>query len=157
MFGKNLILFTCSLFLIHANGHAEQMSKEHQNWLKERFSAQHEKLIPVVAVADIYFGCNKARNKGDDNLEVHTLVTTLDRQVLADKLKSCLNGMPLDSGAALNFGLVGCFHEQLKQLPKEDRLARQKLVDKAIASLSKAERKKSFTQCVTDQAIGYLQ
>jgi len=133
-----------------------EMTKEHENWLKDRFSAQHEKLIPVVAVADIYFGCNKARDAESENLDIPALITTIDRQVLADKLKNCLNGMQLDSDGALNFGLAGCFHEQLKQLPKKERLLRQKLVDKAIASLSKAERKKSFTQCVTDQAIGYL-
>jgi len=135
---------------------ATQMTKDHENWLKERFSAQHEQLIPVVAVADIYFGCSKARKLDGKILQVKALITTLDRQELASKLKDCLNGMPLDSDGALNFGLVGCFHEQLKALPEEERLIRQQLVDKAIASLSTDERKKSFTQCVTDQAIGYL-
>ena len=156
MWDKGFVIFISMLFFICTSVLAAEMTKEHENWLKEKFSAQHEKLIPVVAVADIYFGCNKARKTDEKFLQVKALITTLDRQELADKLKKCLNGMSLESDGALNFGLVGCFHEQLKELPKADRLVRQQLVDKAIASLSKAERKKSFTQCVTYQAIGYL-
>ncbi len=35
--------------------------KMHNDWLKKRFSKQHQQLIPIVAVADIFYSCNKAR------------------------------------------------------------------------------------------------
>jgi hypothetical protein len=145
------------LAILSVNCVATEMTNDHKQWLKDKFSAQHNRLIPVVAVADMLFGCNKARTNEKNNIEIPDMIVSLNRQVLADKLTQCLNGSPVDSNVALNFGLVGCFNEQLKQLSRSDRQAKEKLVMQAINSLSKAERQKSFTQCVTDQAIGYLQ
>ena len=117
---------------------------------------QHEKLIPIVAVADIFFACNQVRKTDQENYQVTDLVTKISRNELAEKLSTCLQGELPNSDTALNFGLIGCFHEQLKGLPEADRKVKTKLVKQAIARLSKAERQSSFTQCVTDQAIGYL-
>ncbi len=140
----------------YAQENSQPLVPEYKKWLKEQFSDQHEKLIPVVAVADMYFACNRTRNVDEEQFEVQALVTQLDRNVLAEKLISCLKGELPNSDTALNFGLEGCFFEQIKSLPESERKIKQKLVAQAIASLSREERQKSFTQCVTDQAIGYL-
>lgn len=123
---------------------------------KERFAEQHEKLIPIVAVADMFYGCNKARGVDKSYPSIPDLVTKVDKNKLAEKLNTCLEGESPNSDTALNFGLIGCFDEQLKELPEADRALKQKLVRQAINKLSKEERKKSFTHCVTDQAISYL-
>jgi hypothetical protein len=69
---------------------------------------------------------------------------------------SCLKGKSVKSDIALNYGLTGCFHEQLAELSAQEKQQKMQLVSKAIAALSREERQKSFTQCVTDQAITYL-
>lgn len=130
---------------------------EHDAWLKQHFSEQHEKLIPVVAVADIFFICNQVRNVDKHDYQLAYLIKTMDKNILAEKLSLCLNTDEIQSDVALNFGLLGCFHQQLAHLPEQERKLKMKLVKQAIASLSQSERKKSFTQCVTEQAIHYLQ
>jgi hypothetical protein len=138
---------------------AQEESKDklaHDQWLKDRFSAQHEQLIPIVAVADMFYSCNKARKTDLLAYQVKELITVMDKTTLADKLSKCLAGDSIKSEIALNFGLFGCFHEQLADLPNDEKQQKMKLVKQAIASLSRSERQKSFTQCVTDQAIGYL-
>lgn len=152
---KNIFLFF-SLLLIANCSFATEMTSEHKKWLQDKFSLQHEKLIPIVAVADMFFACNQVRKTDEGNYQVTDLMKKISRNELAEKLSACLNGESPNSETALNFGLIGCFHEQLKELPEEDRKVKQKLVRQAISRLSKAERQKSFTQCVTDQAIGYL-
>lgn len=124
-------------------------------WLKDRFGAQHEKLIPIVAVADMYFSCQQQKQT-DSSLTIKVLITKVDRNVLAENLIECLAGASAKSDIALNYGLMGCFHEQLSDLSAEDKQQKMALVTKAVASLSRAERQKSFTQCVTEQAINYL-
>ncbi|WP_241242411.1 hypothetical protein [Thalassotalea sp. G2M2-11] len=153
MWGK---LIVCCLLCVGMPLKAEEIAPEHQQWLKDKFSQQHEKLIPVVAVADMFFACNQARKFDKENYTVRALVTEMDRNELALKLSDCLKGESPKSDTALNFGLIGCFHEQLQGLPQEEFELKQKLVRQAIAKLSKVERQKSFTQCVTDQAIAYL-
>ena len=155
MLPKNIVLLF-SLICLVANASASEMTAEHEKWLKDKFSLQHEKLIPIVAVADIFFACNQVRKTDQENYQVTDLVTKISRNELAEKLSTCLQGELPNSDTALNFGLIGCFHEQLKGLPEADRKVKTKLVKQAIARLSKAERQSSFTQCVTDQAIGYL-
>ncbi len=135
----------------------EQTTAEHDAWLMKRFSSQHEKLIPVVAVADMFFACNKARKVDPINYRLTDLIKKMDKDQLADKLVLCLAEDTMQSDVAINFGLQGCFHEQLAHLPKAERQQKMLLVEKAILSLSSSERKKSFTQCVTEQAIHYLQ
>jgi len=152
--------FTVLVFLhsssLFAQTDIPSMTDEHKKWLKDKFSAQHEKLIPIVAVADMFFACNQERKTDEANHQVKALITQISRNDLAEKLSVCLKGELPNSETALNFGLLGCFHEQLKELPQAEREIRKKLVHQAIARLSRVERQKSFTQCVTDQAIGYL-
>lgn len=125
-------------------------------WLKMRFSKQHEELIPVVAVADMFFSCNRARKTDEQNYQLKDLVQKMDKGELAEKLADCLGEDNMQSEAALNFGLLGCFHDQLAHLPDQEKKQKMKLVKQAIASLSRSERQRSFTQCVTEQSIHYL-
>ena len=141
---------------IAINNTANKNNAAHNAWLKQRFSEQHEKLIPVVAVADIFFSCNQVRKVDDRDYQLIELITVMDRNVLAEKLSLCLGEDKIQSDVALNFGLLGCFHVQLANLPEQERKQKMKLVKQAVASLSLEERKKSFTHCVTEQAIDYL-
>ena len=138
------------------NSKQEQITTEHKAWLKEKFSEQHKKLIPIVAVADMYYACNKRRKVDPISYQLTDLVNKIDKNQLADKLSLCLGEDTVQSDVALNFGLLGCFHEQLSHLSEIEKKQRMALVEKAILSLSRNERKKSFTQCVTEQAIHYL-
>jgi len=133
-----------------------QEQLEHDKWLKLRFSEQHKKLIPIVAVADIFFACDKAKNNGTENYKVMELVENMDPSLLADKLSTCLAGVSMQSDIALNYGLNGCFYEQLKHLSHDKKQEKMKIVTASITALSREDRQKSFTKCVTDQAISYL-
>ena len=62
---------------------------EHDKWLKLRFSEQHKNLIPIVAVADMFFACDKAKNSGNENYQIDELVESMDRNLLAEKLSQC--------------------------------------------------------------------
>lgn len=128
----------------------------YQQWLKARFGAQHEKLIPIVAVADMYFSCNQVRQVEKNAHPIKHLITRVDKNVLAEQLHKCLAGESPKSDIALNYGLKGCFYEQFASLAPQEKQVKMRLVNKAITALSRAERQKSFTQCVTDQAITYL-
>ncbi len=129
---------------------------EHNDWLKEQFTEQHQNLIPKVAVADMLYSCNKERKIEPVNYKLDDLILNMDKNRLAEKLILCLNDDNMQSEIALNFGLLGCFHEQLAHLPEIERQQKMALVKKAILSLSRSERKKSFTQCVSAQAMHYL-
>jgi hypothetical protein len=156
---NNIIKASMVLAILIFNSVAQAQSSQqlsHEQWLKARFGAQHEQLVPIVAVADIYFSCNNARENSQPSLSIKALITTLDKNTLAEKLMSCLKGKSVKSDIALNYGLTGCFHEQLAELSAQEKQQKMQLVSKAIAALSREERQKSFTQCVTDQAITYL-
>jgi len=129
---------------------------EHNAWLKEQFSEQHQTIMPVVAVADMLYSCNKERKIEPVNYKIDDLIVNMDKNRLAEKLIFCLNDDNMQSEIALNFGLLGCFHEQLAHLPEVERQQKMALVKKAILSLSRSERKKSLTQCVSAQAMHYL-
>ena len=130
--------------------------KAHNDWLKKRFSKQHQQLIPIVAVADIFYSCNKSRGTDELDYELSFLINQMDKNTLADKLSDCLGTDTMKSDTALNFGLLGCFQQQLAHLPEVERKQKMQLVKQAVSSLSHEERKKSFTQCVTEQSIHYL-
>lgn len=130
--------------------------KAHNEWLKQRFSKQHQQLISVVAVADMFFSCNKERNTNKTDYSLSFLINEMDKNTLAENLDSCLGEDTMQSDVALNFGLFGCFHEQLAHLPQTEREQKMHLVKQAVSALSHEERKKSFTQCVTEQSINYL-
>jgi hypothetical protein len=129
----------------------------HDKWLKDKFSEQHQTLTPIVAVADMLYACNQERKVEPVNYQLKDLILNMDRNRLAEKLITCLGVDDIKSEVALNFGLLGCFHEQLAHLPELEREQKMTLVKKAILALSRNERKKSFTQCVSAQAIHYLQ
>ena len=143
-------------FFSYASSSTETMTPEHQQWLKEQFSEQHKKLIPVVAVADMFYGCNQERKVETTYYPLKNLITQMDKKQLAEKLSACLGKDEIKSEQALNFGLIGCFNEQLSDLPDEEKKQKMTLVEKAILSLSRTERQKSFTKCVNAQAIHYL-
>lgn len=135
----------------------KKSAQAHNAWLKHKFSEQHQKLIPVVAVADIFYACNIERKVDPINYQLNDLILTMDKKRLAQKLALCLGDDTIQSEIAINFGLLGCFHEQLAHLPTVERQQKMLLVKNAIHSLSSSESKKSFTQCVTEQAIHYLE
>ncbi len=135
---------------------SQQSEVAHNAWLKDRFQEQHRELIPIVAVADIFYSCNKERKVDEAEYTLRDLVTKMHRDTLAKKLILCLKEDTMKSDIALNFGLFGCFHQQLAHLPEAERLQKMKLVKQAVSNLSHEERKKSFTQCVSEQAIHYL-
>lgn len=154
-----IILLATSLTLGHARESAEIQTVEqekHDQWLKNKFSTKHEKLIPIVAVADMFFSCNQERKVDPAEYQVKFLITVMDKNTLAEKLDQCLGEDSIASDIALNFGLHGCFYEQLANLPDIERQQKMTLVNKAILSLSREDRQKSLTQCITDQAIEYL-
>lgn len=139
------------------NDQAIKDQAAHNLWLKNKFSVQHEKLIPIVAVADMFSACNKERKVDPIGYQLKDLVLKMPKSQLAEKLSLCLGENKLQSNAALNFGLLGCFNDQFSHLPAADRQKKLSLVKQAMKSLSRAERQKSFTHCVTKQAIKYLQ
>lgn len=153
----HFIIYGLLAVTISLPSYAEQseISDEMSQWLKSRFSAQHETLTPIVAVADMLYGCQQEKSLGQ-SMAVKNLITTLDKNTLAEQLITCLAGVSLQSDTALNYGLKGCFHEQLAELSEVEQQQKMRLVTKAIAALSRSERQKSFTQCVTEQAIHYL-
>jgi len=151
-----LIFFALLSSIAHASQDKASEELEHNKWLKLRFSEQHKNLIPIVAVADMFFACDKTKNSGSENYQVAELVEGMDRNLLAEKLSQCLDGQGIKSDTALNFGLYGCFYQQLNNLSAEDKKEKMRIVTQSISSLSREERQKSFSRCVTDQAISYL-
>jgi hypothetical protein len=158
---KNTFFFFASLLLMlfmlvsKSLQASQSQSIEMNQWLKARFGAQHQALIPIVAVADMLYSCQQQKKK-DENLTIKALITQLDRNTLAEQLITCLAGESPKSNIALNYGLKGCFYEQFNHLSLVEKQQKMTLVKQTIATLSRSERQKSLTQCVTDQAINYL-
>ncbi|SEL39024.1 hypothetical protein SAMN05216262_11036 [Colwellia chukchiensis] len=150
-----LVIILAIIFALGDVQAAQSQDLEMEQWLKARFSEQHQALIPLVAVADMLYSCEKERNVGEQ-LSVKSMLTQLDKNTLAEKLMLCLAQTSLQSDIALNFGLKACFEEQLAELAADERQQKMALVAQAITELSRAERQKSFTKCVTAQAIDYL-
>jgi hypothetical protein len=164
---KQLLVSACLAYLVMINlawsatespaDIATQVSEaEHNAWLKKRFSQQHNQLMPVVAVADMLFSCQQKRRADKRQYSVNFLVLEMDTQKLAEQLSSCLGKDTMQSDVAINFGLLGCFHEQLTHLPEAQHQQKMQLVQQTLAKLSYQERKKTFTQCVNEQSIKYL-
>lgn len=152
-----VITLTYSFSVFPEEEFKKQTLTEHQVWLKERFSEQHKQLIPKVAVADMLFACNKANDQTYGKESLNTLITEVDKTQLAEKLSSCLDEAPVNSEQAINYGLLGCFEYQLEALPAESKNEKMIIVKQSLTTLSLEEKKKSFIQCVTEQAISYLQ
>lgn len=150
----SLVTLICSFNVLSAE---DDNLTEHQEWLKNKFTEQHNKLIPIVAVADMLFACNKENGQDYGDYSLDILITKMDKTRLAEKLTSCLGDKSVGSELAINYGLLGCFHDQLDDSPANEKSEKMTLVKKAINSLSLEEKKKSFTQCVTNQSISYLE
>lgn len=152
------VFLTCTSFAKTYNQEkdSKQSTQERNAWLKQKFSGQHQKLIPIVAVADMFYACNIERKTEPTTYQLNDLILTMNKNTLAQKLLLCLGEDSIKSEVAINFGLKGCFQAQLAHLSVDERQTKMKLVNSAIASLSSSERQKSLTQCVTEQAIQYL-
>lgn len=151
-----VLTFTCSFTVLSAEKVKTNELSDHQQWLKNRFSEQHNQLIPIVAVADMLFACNKANDQAYGTDSLNSLITKTSKTKLAGKLSRCLGDKSVNSDTAINYGLLACFNDQLSGLAADEKNEKIELVKNAISSLSFAERKKSFTQCVTEQSIAYL-
>ncbi len=155
-FFSYLFIVSISSFSCFAQEHTSAMTSEHKKWLRDKFSVQHQNIIPKVAVADMFYGCNLVRKTDPTHMPLAMLITKIDKTALAEKLTSCLGEQNIQSEDALNFGLVGCYTDQLSNLPEQEMHQKMQLVHRAINKLSREERQKSFTKCVTEQAIKYL-
>ncbi len=153
-----VLAFLSNFLVVYANAqeHTNTMTSEHKQWLRDKFSKQHQEIIPKVAVADIFYGCNMERKTEPTHMPIEMLVNKLDKTVLAEKLTSCLGEETIQSDTALKFGLTSCYRDLLSDLPEQELVEKMELVNGAISKLSQEERKKSFTKCVTEQAIKYL-
>ena len=122
--------------------------------MMKAFSTQHQDLMPIVAVADMYYGCVLAKDPTPP--EFLTLITQTDKNKLAEQLSNCLGEDSLASDAALNNGLIACFSDQTSHLPVQERDQSMQQVKEAIRALPRSERQRSFTQCVNNQTLKYM-
>lgn len=130
---------------------------EQKALLHKKLAIQHQKIIPVVAVADMFFACNQVNLNKEKNFKIDELIQNMNTDELAMRLSHCLGEHSIKSDVALDYGLRGCFHDQISELPPGEKEQKMQLVINAIASLPQHEKQKSFTQCVNDQAIKYLE
>ncbi len=133
-----------------------QIESNNDQALKNRFAQQHQAMIPIVAVADMFFACNRQRHSENYDYQLDELVTKMDKGELAQKLDNCLAGESLKSDVALNFGLIGCFHAQMTKLDQKSYDEKMGQLELLLVQLPREERQKTFTKCVTEQAIYYL-
>ncbi len=133
-----------------------QIASNDEQALKNRFAQQHQAMIPIVAVADMFFACNRQRHSENYDYQIDELVTKMDKGELAQKLDNCLAGKSLKSDVALNFGLIGCFHSQMTKLDQKSYDEKMGQLELLLVQLPREERQKTFTKCVTEQAIYYL-
>jgi len=133
-----------------------QIASNDEQALKNRFAQQHQAMIPIVAVADMFFACNRQRHSENYDYQIDELVTKMDKGELAQKLDNCLAGESLKSDVALNFGLIGCFHSQMTKLDQKSYDEKMGQLELLLVQLPREERQKTFTKCVTEQAIYYL-
>ena len=149
-------LFTLVVVLFFSQGIFAQTLNQNDQALKQRFNDKHQALIPVVAVADMFFACNRQRHSDNYDYQIIDLVKKMDKGKLAEKLANCLAGESLKSDIALNFGLIGCFHAQMSGLDQKKYDEKMGSLELLLVKLPRAERQKTFTKCVTEQAIYYL-
>ena len=137
----------------NANAQKEDLSTD---TFKKDLIARHQAMIPVVAVADMFFACNRQRHSEKFDFQIDDLVKKMPRNTLAEKLSACLATDKLQSDVALNYGLTGCFHSQMKNLDQKKYDIKMKKLAALLTKLPRSERQKSFTKCVSKQAIYYL-
>lgn len=131
---------------------------ETQQELVENFKQVHQNLMAKVAVADMYYGCQLTqKNLQQKRVSIETLILETDKDTLGQQLMQCLGEDGVGSDKALNYGITGCFSDQTKHLGKDEQQQKMAQVAQAIEVLGKVERQKSFTQCVNNQTLMYLQ
>jgi hypothetical protein len=126
------------------------------NPLIETLAIRHQQLMTVVAVADIYFGCQQANPAQHQSYPHSELISKINPNALAEKLEACLNTMPLKSEKAIEYGLIGCISDQVKGLAEEKQQQHLAKLKALLSKLTIAEKQKNFTKCVNDQALEYL-
>ncbi|WP_371187243.1 hypothetical protein [Thalassotalea maritima] len=144
-----------SLILLSLSVTSATVANEQQNNdLVNAFAEQHQQLMPKVAVADMYAGCLLAKQQTPPSMA--ELILKTDKKELADNLINCLGDSSLASDVALNSGIRACFLDQMSNLEADQRQQNMQQVEAAITQLPRAERQKSFTQCVNNQTLKYL-
>ncbi|KGJ98005.1 hypothetical protein [Thalassotalea sp. ND16A] len=119
-----------------------------------KFAEMHQQLMPIVAVADMFYGCNISSKQTQFSLQ--HLIYDMDKDVLATKLSRCLGDENIASDKALNFGLQACLIDQMSHLQGAEKKQRLREANDIIKQLPRTERQKSFTQCVNNQTLKYL-
>ena len=145
-----LSLLSVNSFAQPSTKTAEVLSPE---VMVEKFSALHQNLMPKVAVADIFYGCN-LDNK--PHFSFSTLINKMDKNELGVKLMNCLGEDNIASDRALNFGIKACFIDEMEGIEADIREEKLKQVDTLLQNLPKDERQRTFTQCVNNQTLKYL-
>jgi len=153
---KKLLSFIAVILVIGISQASVQTNSKNDEALKARFKQQHQAIIPIVAVADMFFACNRQRHSDKFDYQLDELITKMSKGELAEKLDNCLAGESLKSDVALNFGLIGCFHSQMTKLDQKNYDEKMGELELLLVQLSRKERQKTFTKCVTEQAIYYL-
>ncbi len=136
---------------------SEQSYTKHEQWLNDQFAVQHQALIPIVMVANIFFACNQEKNFSPVPYTMKQLMKTMSRDTLAENTVACLGTNDMKSNQAVNFALKGCFHDTFIDLPASEKIKKLSAVNSALSSLSLQERQKSLTSCTTLQTIQYLE
>jgi len=152
-----LPVFLLSLFILVTWSTVAHANENDDGVLKKRFGEQHNAIMPVVAVADMFFACNRQRHSDDYDYQIADLVNKMDKNKLAEKLRTCLGGESLKSDVAINFGLIGCFHSQMDKLNQKQYEEKMGKLELLLLKLPRAERQKTFTKCVSEQALYFLQ
>ena len=144
------------IFLLSSFVNASEQTANNAEGGKTKFFETHSELLPVVTVADMFFGCNLERKIDNKPYLIKELVTVMSREELSQKLITCLGTDGIKSSKAMDFGLVGCFHDQLLHLPIAEQKSKMALVLKAIQHLSLEEKQQSLTRCINEQTIHYI-
>ncbi|WP_394172834.1 hypothetical protein [Thalassotalea litorea] len=154
---RRLVSFIVGSSIVLSTLAAEEIPQSQEELVKN-FAEIHQNLMAKVAVADMYYGCQLAKQDTRQDIEsLETLILKTDRNTLGQQLIQCLGDDGIGSDSALNYGITGCFSDQTKHLNQEQQLKKMAQVEQAINTLGKEERQKSFTQCVNNQALLYLQ
>jgi len=123
---------------------------------QQAFIAKHQALLPVVAVADMFFACNRQRHTDSYDYQIADLVNKMDKGQLAEKLSNCLGTESLQSDTALNFGLIGCFHSQMISLDQKKYDEKMSELELLLVKLPREQRQKTLTKCVSEQALYFV-
>ncbi|TKB46305.1 hypothetical protein [Thalassotalea mangrovi] len=152
-----LVCLTFSGLLSVAVCAGEDTAKSQQE-LVQNFTEIHQNMMAKVAVADMLFGCKLEKQEVEaSGSELQTYIVDTDRNSLAEQLMACIGEENIGSEMALNFGIIGCFSDQTRHLEQQEQQQKMTQVADAMKVISKEERQKSFTQCVNNQALQYLQ